>query len=199
MSTGLSMMASYLLEATLITAHPEAQLFVFRADDRRLGGYHGAVGVVQKNGECIFVGRSVGGAGGANEACHTLGQTEEMHGLIKEVSAEIVNGRATGDDLVLPGVGIGSGFFGTVAVEVCFVFGDAAERAVLHELGEGDEVGVPAAVWFVSYEYGNARGGDVLWKTASCLLFFFAMATSSSASWVVGVKGFSQTTVLVSF
>lgn len=34
-----------------------------------------------------------------------------------------------------------------MAVEVSFVFDDAAKGAGLDELGEGDEVGVPAAVY----------------------------------------------------
>ena len=37
---------SYLLEAAVVTAHPEAQLLVLRADDGRLGGDHSAIGVV---------------------------------------------------------------------------------------------------------------------------------------------------------
>jgi hypothetical protein len=43
-------------------------------------------------------------------------------------------------------VRISRGLLGTVAVEVSFKLGDAAERAVLDQLGERDEVGVPAAV-----------------------------------------------------
>jgi hypothetical protein len=66
--------------------------------------------------------------------------------LIEEVGTEIVDGGAAGDNLILPGVGIGGGLLGAVTVEVGFVLGDAAEGAVLDELGEGDEVGVPAAV-----------------------------------------------------
>jgi hypothetical protein len=55
---------------------------------------------------------------------------------------------ATGDNLVLPFRNGRGGFFGTVAVEVGFKFDDAAELAGFDELGEGDEVGVPAAVCF---------------------------------------------------
>lgn len=69
-----------------------------------------------------------------------------MNHLVQEVGAEIVEARTTGDDLVLPLVGIGRWLLGTVAVEVCFEFGDAAKRAVVDQLGEGDVVGVEAAV-----------------------------------------------------
>jgi hypothetical protein len=34
-----------------------------------------------------------------------------------------------------------------MTIEVCFVFDDAAELSVLDKFGEGDEVGVPAAVY----------------------------------------------------
>lgn len=155
---------TYLLEATLLTAHPETQLLVLRADDGRLGGDHGAVGVVQQDGEGILVGGGVDGAGGADEAGHARGETEEVHGLVEEVGAEVVDGGAAGDDLVLPGVGVGRGLLGAVAVEVCFELGDAAEGAVLNELGEGDEVGVEATV--CGYALGCMYGtGD--WETYS--------------------------------
>lgn len=70
-----------------------------------------------------------------------------MHRLVEEVGAEVVDARATGDHLVLPLVGIGGGLLGTVAVEVGFEFGDAAKRAVVDQLREGDVVGVEAAVY----------------------------------------------------
>ena len=70
-----------------------------------------------------------------------------MHSLVQKVGTEIVDGRATGDDLVLPLGDISGGLLGTVAVEVGFKFRDTAQGAVLDELGEGNEIGVPAAVY----------------------------------------------------
>lgn len=70
-----------------------------------------------------------------------------MHHLVQEVGPEIVHGRATGNHLVLPLVSIGRWLLGAMAVEVGFELGDAAERAVLDQLGESDEVGIEAAVY----------------------------------------------------
>jgi hypothetical protein len=65
------------------------------------------------------------------------------------VGAEVVDGRATGDNLVLPLVAIGGGLLGTVAVEVGFELRDAAEGTVLDQLGEGNEIGIEAAVYWL--------------------------------------------------
>lgn len=65
------------------------------------------------------------------------------------MGAKVVDGRATGDNLVLPLVAIGGGLLGTVAIEVGFELGDAAEGTVLDQLGEGNEVGIEAAVYWL--------------------------------------------------
>lgn len=119
---------------------------------------------MQHNSERVLEPRGVDSPGRANESSHPLRQTEEMHHLVQEVGAEIVNGRTTGDDLVLPLVGVGGRLLGTVAVEMGFELGDAAKRAVANQFGEGDVVGVEAAVckdgldasWVVFWK-------DVLW------------------------------------
>lgn len=67
------------------------------------------------------------------------------------MGAEVVDGRATGDNLVLPLVAIGGGLLGTVAVEVGFELRDAAKGTVLDQLGEGNEVGIEAAVYWLYY------------------------------------------------
>lgn len=110
---------------------------------------------MEQDGEGILVGGGVDGAGRADKTGDARGETEDVHGLVEKVGAEVVDGGAAGDDLVLPGVGVGCGLLGAVAVEVCFELGDAAERAVLDEFGEGDEVGVPAAVCWVFISIGG--------------------------------------------
>jgi hypothetical protein len=68
-----------------------------------------------------------------------------VHSLVQEVGAQVVNGGATGNNLVLPLV-FSCGLFRTVAVEVSLELGDAAEGAVLDELGESNKISVPATI-----------------------------------------------------
>lgn len=144
---GVDYRRSHLLEASLLAAHPKAELLVLGADDGRLGSDHHVVGVVQQHGEGVLKAGGVGGAGGADEGRHALGKSEQMHCLVQKVSAQVVDGGATGDDLVLPLVRLSGGLLRTVTVKVGFELGNAAKGAVLDDLGEGHEVGVPAAVY----------------------------------------------------
>lgn len=135
-----------LLVATILSAHPKAQLLLFGADDTRLSGHQETTLVVQEHSEGVLEAGGVHGALRAHESGHAVRLAEEVHGLVQQVGTQIVDGAAAGDDLVLPLGGIGSGLLRAVAVKVGFVFDDAAQRAVLDQLGEGNEVGVPAAV-----------------------------------------------------
>lgn len=103
---------------------------------------------MQQNGERVLEARAVLPPRRADETGHSLGETKQVNSLVEQMRAQVKHGRTTGDDLVLPLVSIRGGFLGTVAVKMGFKLGDAAEGAVLDELGEGDKVGVPAAVWF---------------------------------------------------
>ena len=103
---------------------------------------------MQQNSKRVLEARGVHLTLGAHKARHALRQPQEVHSLVQQVGAQIVDGAAARDYLVLPLGDGGGGLHGTVPVEVRFVFDDAAERAVFDELVEGLEVGVPAAVLF---------------------------------------------------
>lgn len=141
-----AVIGTHLLKASLLTTHPEAELLLFGTDNGGLGGDQCTIGIVQQHGEAILKAGGVDRTARTNETGHALRQAEEVHCLVQKVGAEVIDGRTTGNDLVLPLRGIGGGLLGTVAVKVGFEFRDAAKRAVLNQLGERDEVGVPAAV-----------------------------------------------------
>ncbi len=72
--------------------------------------------------------------------------------------------RATaGNNLVLPLRDSRRGLLGTVAVKVGFKFDDTAESTGLDELGEGDEIGVPPAVWVRLADHIQRTTQSVLW------------------------------------
>ena len=91
------------------------------------------------------------GALRSDESRHLVRQAEQVHGLIEQVSSQVVDCTAARDHSALPrGC---RGLFGTVAVEMAFEFDDPAQRAFADELGEGDKIGVEAAIY--SYHISN--------------------------------------------
>lgn len=80
----------------------------------------------------------------ADEAGDSRGKAEEHDSLVEEVGAEVVDGAAAGKGFCFPAAGGRN--FRAMAVEVGFEVDDAAEGIVFVEGGDGEEVGVPAAV-----------------------------------------------------
>lgn len=101
---------------------------------------------MQQDGERIVISRRVDLPTRANKPRNAVGEPEQMHRLVQQVRAQVVDGCSPGDDLVLPLVSVCRGLDGTVSVKVGVVFHHAAQRAVLDQLGQRHEVGIPAAV-----------------------------------------------------
>lgn len=101
---------------------------------------------MQQHGAGILVPGLVPLSLGAQEGGDFLRYAEEEDALIDEVGAEVVDGAAAGFGAGFPGLGTGEG--GLVAVEVGGEFDDAAEGVGAEEVVQGEEVGIPAAVFF---------------------------------------------------
>lgn len=136
---------SYLLVTGLISADPESELFLLRADNCSLGGHQRSLGIVQQHCERVFEPSRVVLSLCPDESSHLVWLSEQVVCLVEQVRAQVIDGTTRGNDLCLPG-GRVSGDFGTMTVEVSFVFDDTAQSPVLDELRSSDEVRVPAAV-----------------------------------------------------
>ena len=100
----------------------------------------------------------------AHEACDLSRRPEGYDDLVDQVGTEIVDRAAAGNGFGFPASARGER--GSVAVEVGFEFGDAAEGVVFEEGEEGQEVGVPAAVCAKRFFSEGGRWGGwegVLW------------------------------------
>lgn len=146
---------SHLLEATLVTPNPEPELLLLGAHDPRLGRDQQPTVVMQQDGERVLEARGVVLALAAHEARHPVRLAEQVHRLVEQVRAQVVDGATGGYDLGLPRRD--GRLLGTVTVEVGFVLDDTAQGTVLDEFGEGDEVGVPAAVYTVEFLLAEAQ------------------------------------------
>lgn len=90
---------------------------------------------MQQHGKRVLKPRRVDPPLAADERGDAVRHAQEMHRLVEQVRAEIVDRAAAGDDLVLPLRGVGGGLLRPVAVEVRLVLDDAAERVGFDELG----------------------------------------------------------------
>lgn len=135
-----------LLETTLVTPNPESHLLLLRAHDGSFGRHQDALVIMQQDGKRIVISRCVDLPLRANKRCDAVGKPEQMHGLVQQVRAQVVDGSSTGDHLVLPLVSVCRGLNWTVSVKMGVVFYHTAQRAILDQLGQGQEISVPAAV-----------------------------------------------------
>lgn len=127
-------------------SNPEPQLLRLGRNDGDFQRRQHAIPIMQQHGAGILVPGLVPLSLGAQEGGYFLRYAEEEDALIDEVGAEVVDGAAAGFGAGFPGLGAGEGGF--VAVEVGGEFDDAAERVGAEEVVQGEEVGIPAAVFF---------------------------------------------------
>lgn len=133
-----------LLVAALVTADPEAQLLLLRADHSPLGRDKQAVGVVEQDGERVLVVGDVVLPLRPEESRNASRQAKQMHHLVQQMCTQVVDGAAGRDHLVFPGVGIGN--LRAMAVEMGLELDNSAQSTALDQLGSRDEVGVPASI-----------------------------------------------------